>query len=603
MVWRQWRDRSIEARLKRASYVVVSFHILQTFLKIIKESGRLKKERMLNVAKPFSGLQREMYLKKMTQRELDVLVIGGGITGAGIALDAVSRGMKTGLVEMQDFAAGTSSRSTKLVHGGLRYLKQLEFNIVKESGQERAIVFENAPHVTQPEWMLLPLLKGGTYGKLATSVGLKMYDTLAGVRKHERRRMLNRKETLEKEPLLRDDEKLKGGGYYVEYKTDDARLTLEVIKEAVYRGAQAVNYTKAENLLYENGKVVGARVTDSRTGETYDIRAKHVVNAAGPWVDDLREKDGSKQGKYLHLTKGVHIVLDQAKFPLRQAVYFDTEDDGRMVFAIPRRNKAYVGTTDTYYEGDIANPRMTEADMDYLIKAANFMFPSKQITREDVESSWSGLRPLIHEEGKSASEISRKDETFISESGLISIAGGKLTGYRKMAERIIDRIAKQEGIKKKCITDKIVLSGGDVGGSDKLQSFVSGAVEKGVSLGLSVEEAEVLSELYGSNVLRVYEIMETQGEEAKNYGLSEGIYASLVYGVEEEMVYSPIDFLNRRTSALFFNMPYVQKYKHGVLRYMAHRFNWADEELDKHIEMLEEEIYYAKNPVKTEENN
>ncbi|WP_147803103.1 glycerol-3-phosphate dehydrogenase/oxidase [Alkalicoccus halolimnae] len=555
------------------------------------------------MAKPFSALQREKYLKKMSQTELDVLVIGGGITGAGIALDAVTRGLKTGLVEMQDFAAGTSSRSTKLVHGGLRYLKQLEFKIVKETGQERAIVYENAPHVTKPEWMLLPIVKGGTYGKAATSVGLKVYDTLAGVNKHERRQMLSREQTLEKEPLLRDDDSLKGGGYYVEYKTDDARLTLETLKEAVYRGATAVNYAKAEHLIYENGKVVGARITDRRTGETHDIRAKHVVNAAGPWVDELREKDGSKQGKYLYLTKGVHIVVDQSKFPLKQAVYFDTEDDGRMVFAIPRGKKAYIGTTDTHYVDDIATPRMTEADMDYLIKAANYMFTTQKITREDVESSWSGLRPLIHEEGKKASEISRKDETFISETGLISIAGGKLTGYRKMAERIIDRIVKEEGIKKKCVTHKIKLSGGEVGGSQKLTSFVKNAAEIGVSLGLSAEEAEHLANLYGSNVTRVFEILETQGEEAKNYGLSPGVFASLVYGIEEEMVYSPIDFLNRRTSALFFDIDYVQKYKDGVIRYMAGRFNWTSAEIDSHITMLEEEIYFAKNPVATKEKN
>ncbi|NJP36664.1 glycerol-3-phosphate dehydrogenase/oxidase [Alkalicoccus luteus] len=553
------------------------------------------------MAKPFSALQRETYLQNMSRKEMDVLVIGGGITGAGIALDAVSRGFKTGLVEMQDFAAGTSSRSTKLVHGGLRYLKQLEFKIVKETGQERAIVYENAPHVTKPEWMLLPIVKGGTYGKLATSVGLKTYDTLAGVRRHERRQMLNKEKTLAKEPLLRE-EHLKGGGYYVEYKTDDARLTLETIKEAVHRGANAVNYTKAENLLYENGKVVGARVTDLRTGEHHDIRAKHVVNAAGPWVDDMREKDKSKQGKYLYLTKGVHIVVDQSRFPLKQAVYFDT-DDKRMVFAIPRAGKTYIGTTDTHYIGDIATPRMTDADLDYLIRAANYTFPDVNITREDVESSWTGLRPLIHEEGKSASEISRKDETFISESGLISIAGGKLTGYRKMAERIVDYVAKQEGSRKKCTTDKMKLSGGDVGGSDKLESFIQQAVEEGVKLGLSVAEAERLSNLYGSNVMRVFEILELQGEEAKIYGLPAGVFASLVYGIEEEMVYSPIDFFNRRTAALFFDIDFVQRYKDNVLKYMAVRFNWTEEELDYHISVLEEEIYYARNPVPAIEKN
>ncbi|WP_280768744.1 glycerol-3-phosphate dehydrogenase/oxidase [Salipaludibacillus daqingensis] len=554
------------------------------------------------MAKPFSAVQREAYLQQMTEKELDLLVIGGGITGAGIALDATTRGLSTGLVEMQDFAAGTSSRSTKLVHGGLRYLKQFEFKIVAEVGKERAIVYENAPHVTNPEWMMLPIIQGGTFGKFATSLGLKVYDFLAGVKRSERRNMLSKKETLDKEPLLRQD-MLKGGGVYVEYKTDDARLTLEILKEAIYRGTVATNYTKAENLLYEDGKVVGAKVTDLVTGETYDIRAKKVVNAAGPWVDELREKDNSKKGKYLYLTKGVHIVIDQARFPLKQAVYFDTEDDGRMIFAIPRGGKTYVGTTDTHYLEDIASPHMTEKDLDYLIDATNYMFPSVQLKREDVESSWTGLRPLIHEEGKSASEISRKDEIFESHSGLLSIAGGKLTGYRKMAERIVDIVGKELGVKEKCSTAGITLSGGDVGGSDKLDSFVREWTKKGKELGLSEAEAKRLSNLYGSNVKRVFEIIETVGNESKHYNLPASVYASLIYGIEEEMVVSPIDFFNRRTSALFFDIAYVKEWKTGVIKYMKDRFHWSEEELDKHIAILEEELYYAANPVETREKN
>ncbi|AOM82406.1 glycerol-3-phosphate dehydrogenase/oxidase [Salisediminibacterium beveridgei] len=554
------------------------------------------------MVKPFSALQRKGYLEQMANEELDILVIGGGITGAGIALDAVDRGLHTGLVEMQDFAAGTSSRSTKLVHGGLRYLKQLDFKVVSETGKERAIVYENAPHVTNPEWMMLPIIKGGTFGKTATSVGLRVYDLLAGVRRKERRKMLSKDETMQREPLLRTD-KLKGGGVYVEYKTDDARLTLETVKAAVERGALATNYTKAERLIYEQGKVKGAVVKDLESGESYEIKAKKVVNAAGPWVDELREQDGSKTGKYLYLTKGIHIVFDKSRFPLKQAVYFDTEDDGRMIFAIPRGNKTYVGTTDTYYNEEIAHPRMTEEDLDYVINAANYMFPNLRLTRADAESSWTGLRPLIYEEGKSASEISRKDETFESESGLLSIAGGKLTGYRKMAERIIDIVAKQQGIKTKCRTDKIVLSGGEVGGSAQLDAFIAEKTEAGKKLGLSEAVANRLAHLYGSNVDRVYEIMETTGDEGENYGLPRDVFAALIYGIEEEMVVAPIDFFNRRTSALFFDIDYVNQWKDGVMQYMKTRFGWTEKQVETHKQYLEEEIYYAANPVETREAN
>ena len=288
----------------------------------------------------FSNKNRNQFIDTMKNEKFDVLIIGGGITGAGIALDGTTRGMKVALVEMQDFAAGTSSRSTKLVHGGLRYLKQFHVKQVAEVGKERAIVYENGPHVTTPEWMLLPFHKGGTFGKFMTSIGLRMYDFLAGVKKNERRYMLTADQTIEKAPLVKKQDLL-GGGIYVEYRTDDARLTMEVMKAAVQKGATALNYSKVVNLVYDNGKVVGAVVEDQLTKEQYEIRATKVVNATGPWVDTIREKDNSKKGKVLRLTKGVHIVIDQSKFPLKQAVYFDTPD-GRMIFAIPRDGKAYV---------------------------------------------------------------------------------------------------------------------------------------------------------------------------------------------------------------------------------------------------------------------
>ncbi|RBW69364.1 glycerol-3-phosphate dehydrogenase [Bacillus taeanensis] len=557
------------------------------------------------MAKPFSGLQRSVTINNMASEDLDLLVIGGGITGAGILLDAAVRGMNAGLIEMQDFAAGTSSRSTKLVHGGLRYLKQLEVKLVAEVGKERAIVYENAPHVTTPEWMMLPLIQGGTFGKFSTSLGLYVYDVLAGVKRHERRQMLGRTETLKREPLLRKDG-LKSSGYYVEYRTDDARLTLEIIKEAVARGAKAVNYVKAEELLYENGKLVGVRAVDQLTGESRDIRAKKIVNAAGPWVDEIREKDQSKKGKHLRLTKGVHLVIDQSRFPLKNAVYFDTPNgDKRMVFAIPRDGKTYVGTTDTNYTKNPVHPRMTVEDRDYILSAVNYMFPEVNLKPEDVESSWAGLRPLIHEEGKDPSEISRKDEIFLSDSGLITIAGGKLTGYRKMAERTVDLAAAQlkdegKGSYSGCSTEKIKLSGGDVGGSAKFESFFKEKVREGITLGLAQEEAQKLVQRYGSNSSRVYEIIRTVGEEAKFHNLSLEVFVSLVYGIEEEMVAAPIDFFNRRTSALYFDINWVRKWKDPVIDYMAQRFNWKEEEKSAHMEKLNQYVHDASTAIPTE---
>lgn len=548
----------------------------------------------------FSNLHREELVHRLRTAQYDVLVIGGGITGAGIALDAQTRGMKTALVEMQDFAAGTSSRSTKLVHGGLRYLKQFEIKMVAEVGKERAIVYENGPHVTTPEWMLLPIHKGGTFGKFTTSIGLMVYDFLAGVKKSERRTMLSTEDTLAREPLIKKAG-LKGGGYYVEYRTDDARLTIEVLKAAVAKGAVALNYSKVMNLVYENGKVVGARVQDQLTGEEYEVRAKKIVNATGPWVDNIREMDHSKKGKTLQLSKGIHLVIDQSRFPLKQAVYFDTPD-GRMVFAIPRDGKAYVGTTDTFYNEDAVNPNMTVSDREYMIKAINYMFPEVQLSEQDVESSWAGVRPLIYEEGKSASEISRKDEIWVSDSGLITIAGGKLTGYRKMAEVIVDILAEkfhtEEGRNvPTCRTKHLPISGGDVGGSANFNAYISTHMNKGLEIGLSKEEAERLARTYGSNINRVFELLAANKDDAGKYDLPLDLLARLIYAIEDEMAATPIDFLNRRTGAILFDIETVQKWKQQVITYMAARFNWTEQDIENYTLAVEDALKACVIPV------
>ncbi|MBS2771150.1 FAD-dependent oxidoreductase [Anoxybacillus rupiensis] len=550
--------------------------------------------------KPVFAQQRQEILREVAGKTFDVIIIGGGITGAGIALDATARGMSAVLFEMQDFAAGTSSRSTKLVHGGLRYLKQLEVKLVAEVGKERAIVYENGPHVTSPEWMLLPIYKGGTFGKWSTSIGLRIYDYLADVKKSERRTMLTASQTMEKEPLLKQ-EGLLGGGYYVEYRTDDARLTIEVMKKAVECGAKALNYAKVNAFIYEKGRAVGVSVVDQITGKSYQVFAKKIINATGPWVDTLREKDHSLKGKHLILSKGIHLVFDKSRFPLKQAIYFDTSD-GRMVFAIPRDGKTYVGTTDTFYEGDLAHPKMTVEDRDYLLRAIHDMFPTVGITAEDVESSWAGLRPLIHEVGKSPSEISRKDEIWTADSGVITIAGGKLTGYRKMAETIVDRVAqllKEEGNASfsPCQTKKLPISGGDFGGSAHMETFVAKKAEQGEKAGLSRKQAERLARLYGTNVDRVFELAVQLKKEAAELQLPVDVLASLQYGLEEEMVVKPEDFFIRRTGALFFNIHFVRQWKESVIHYMAKTLEWSEAEQHQYQKELETYLHDAVTPV------
>ena len=458
---------------------------------------------------PFSNLNRKKTTKEIAKAKYDLVVIGGGITGGGIALDAASRGLKVLLLEKGDFASGTSSKSTKLIHGGLRYLKQFDFWLVKEVGSERAIVHKLAPHLVLPEKMLLPLIEGGSYGKWLTSVGLKVYDILAQVSGDDKRKMLEKKEAMALEPLL-PKKKIKGAGYYAEYRTDDARLTLENIKTSLKYGAKALNYAEVKDFLYKDDIVNGVTFTDLLTGEDISVEAEYVINAAGPWVDDLRSINHSKKGKRLHLTKGVHLVFPHKKLPVKQSVYFDVPD-GRMIFAIPRGKITYVGTTDTNYNSDKDKVETELADAIYLIAAVNNMFPDIELEMSDIESSWAGLSPLIHEEGKSASELSRKDEIFTSDTGLISIAGGKLTGYRKMAERVINRIAKkmEEEEDRKlpdCQTDTIPLCGSEFKKFRQVKKYIDEVFARLEPDGFSKYDAWYLVTNYGAQTDIILEL-------------------------------------------------------------------------------------------------
>ncbi|TYP99828.1 homodimeric glycerol 3-phosphate dehydrogenase (quinone) [Tenacibaculum adriaticum] len=543
----------------------------------------------------FSFFNRENIKKELQSNEFDILIIGGGITGAGIALDAASRGMKVALIEKNDFASGTSSKSTKLIHGGLRYLKQFDFWLVKEVGTERAIVHKLAPHLVIPDKMILPLIEGGTYGSWLTSIGLKVYDVLASVEGDDKRRMLDKEEALKKEPLL-PEEILSGAGYYAEYRTDDARLTIEVLKTASHYDAEILNYTEATEFLYHKKRVGGVKAKDVFTDETYNIRAKYVVNAGGPWVDDLREINNSKTGSRLHLTKGVHLVVPFEKLPVKQSVYFDIPD-GRMMFAIPRGKVTYFGTTDTNYNKDLDSVETGLVDALYLISAVNNMFPNIELTLEDIQSSWAGLRPLIHEEGKSASELSRKDEIFVSDTELISIAGGKLTGYRKMSERIVDLVTKK--YKKKyetefdsIQTEDIVLTGGPFKNYKSVNLYIKQVFKQIKKDGLTKQNAEYLVHNYGKQT----DIVLDKFDEIKEKDIEKRlIKAEVWFTIQHEMTCTPSDFFMRRTGRLFFDKPSVDKYKELVLEEFSKYFNWDTHTAEKHQQELEKKIDLAVN--------
>lgn len=534
----------------------------------------------------FSITDRPGTIHKLISERYDLLVIGGGITGAGIALDAASRGIKTALIEKNDFAFGTSSRSTKLIHGGLRYLKQLEFGLVKEVGSERAIVHKLAPHMVIPEKMLLPLSEKRGLGYLLTSIGLKIYDWLAGVKPEDQRRMLTKQQTLKYEPLLRKDD-VKGGAIYAEYRTDDARLTLAIIKTALVNGADVLSYCKAEDFIYDNDVLAGVKVADQLSFLKFEIFARTIVNAAGPWVDELREINKSKEGKHLHLTKGVHIVVPHAKFPVKQAIYFSV-DDVRMIFAIPRGRTTYIGTTDTSYDGDKNEVYTSAEDATYLIQAVNMNFPSVSLKLSDIESSWAGLRPLIYEEGKSASELSRKDEIFESPTGLISIAGGKLTGYRKMAERVVNLVVKKyfdDKLLSECKTDEIKLSGSAFNSIKEVKKFTASVAEKLKEFNLPPYIPQYLVENYGQQVVLIFDLWSDRNiNEDPDLSL---LKAELAFCVKYEMVCSLQDFFTRRTGLMNFNIGRVVKWKKDIAETCRMLLQWDEEKVLEELKSLD----------------
>lgn len=535
-----------------------------------------------------SSFDRAAVIARLKSEQFDVLIVGGGITGAGIALDAAARGLKTGLIEKHDFAFGTSSRSTKLIHGGLRYLKQLEFALVKEVGSERAIVHQLAPHLVVPEKMLLPLYEQKGLGYWLTSVGLKIYDWLAGVKEEDRRRMLTKPQTTRLEPLLKPDD-IKGGAIYAEYRTDDARLTIEVAKRAREHGATVINYVGARDFLYEKGRVSGVVAEDALTGENFRVSALVVINATGPWVDELRELNNSRKGNYLHLTKGVHVVVPYHRFAVRQAIYFDVQD-GRMIFAIPRGRVTYIGTTDTDYVDDKNMVTASAEDARYLLRAVNETFPSVHLTLADIESSWAGLRPLIHEEGKSASELSRKDEIFESETGLISIAGGKLTGYRKMAERVVDRIIGQSFEDRDltaCFTDRIYLGGERLSTDAEVKKYTQEVAGRVEGLGLKGMEGSYLVHLYGKQADEIIGYCEKHVHEDAEVGLA---LAELWFALHHEMITTLSDFLVRRTGLLYFNMHRMVKIMEPVLQSMAQQLKWELPRIDEERQVMKQLI-------------
>ena len=503
------------------------------------------------MAASFSSATRAAALRELAGTPVDLLVIGGGITGAGIARDAAMRGLRTGLVEAVDFAAGTSSRSSKLIHGGLRYLQQGDVALVREAATERAVLRRIAPHLAQPLRIVMPTYRMTTQVKL--KAGLFMFEKLAPVDADERHRMCDHDEALAAEPLLAPTD-LHGAAMFTEYLTDDARLVLANVLAAHAAGALLANH--AEVIGLERERVT---VRDALSGESFVVHARVVVNAAGPWVDQVRRHAGALSGRQLQLTKGIHLVVPERLLPLRHCVIM-TARDKRSIFVVPRDGMVYIGTTDTFYVSPTLVPEVTREDAEYLLEATNRTFRDTRLTTADVTGTWSGLRPLLAEEGKSPSEISRRDEIMVDDAtGLVTIAGGKLTAYRRMAERIVDlvftRLGRRAG---PCRTDQAPLVGGEAPPPVLPATLSPGARGR-------------LGRLYGSTCAALL----ARDPSARTVpGLPDVLAAEIDHAIDAEMALTLEDVLERRTRALLFDPQQGLGGVEAVAATMASRLAW-----------------------------
>ena len=529
----------------------------------------------------FTKSNRAKIIEQCKEDLFDILIVGGGITGAGIALDAVSRGLSVLLVEKVDFAEGTSSKSTKLVHGGLRYLKNLEFKLVKDAGRERAVLYQNAPHIVYPQEMILPIYKENKYGKLLTSFALWIYDSLAGVEPKYKKKNLSRIQLIKKIPLLKEDG-LKGGISYYEYRTKDSRLVIENIKKANELGAVALNYVELIQIETQKDKTVSAKLFDKISQQEIRCKSKVIVNATGAWADEILNKNQISNKKLIFPSKGIHIVFDKVNFPIHKSIYIEI-DDGRMIFAIPSGNKVYVGTSDDEYKGNLDNPFAIEQEVDYLLNAINH-YLKKNLSKDKIEISWAGIRPLINKNSKKIDSISRKEEIIVHNKNVVSVLGGKLTAYRLMAENAIDKILPLLGKQVKnspSQTKEIPLAGAEFGFGKievhKLVAYEETLFYQAYQLNATTELIHNLFNTYGKNLEIIIERAFDIYNKIENRTLV-WLEAEIWYVVNFEMLLSLSDFMIRRTDRFFLQQKESTKELDDIMKILSRELNLSENE-------------------------
>lgn len=552
----------------------------------------------------FSWRSRLASLERFRREVFDVLIIGGGITGAGLALDAAARGLKTALVEKRDFAAGTSSRSTKLIHGGLRYLEQFDVTLVREALLERSVLARIAPHQTEAFPFVIPIYtdRRRNYDHpLMMRAGLFLYDLLAGRQNFARHRRLSREEALRLAPQL-DPNGLKGAFLYYDALTNDSRLVVEIVKAANQHGAAIANYAKVENYLRDaEGKITGARLLDELGGEPIELRARVTINATGVWMEEMIRLDGgSADGlkKKLRPAKGIHLTVAADRLRVDAAWLIPSLTGHRFYFVVPWEGRVNIGTTDTDYSGGKDFPQAEHEEVAEILNAVNSYFPEANLDTSDVISAWAGLRPLISDaDAKDTTKVSRKEEMIETADGLISIGGGKLTTYRAMAEHGIDLALKRLGNSFAAATTKgIPISGGEMSRVELDQT----AKQLAAHYNLPIDVTRHLAFGYGSNFDALIRLM--LDDESLRERLIDDlpvVKAEIVYAARHELAISLTDALTRRTRLAMLAGAAALDCAPVAAELMAGELGWSEGETARQLELFAVEFareYQAGRP-------
>ncbi|UOK42678.1 MULTISPECIES: glycerol-3-phosphate dehydrogenase/oxidase [Flavobacterium] len=477
-------------------------------------------------------MNREEQLSKLKQNpEWDVIIIGGGASGLGIALDSASRGYKTVLVEAVDFAKGTSSRSTKLAHGGIRYLEQLDIALIREALKERELMLKNAGHLVKSQAFVIPVYSrlNGYY----FSTGLKIYDLLAGSTCFGSSQSISKEKTIELLPTIAQ-KGLQSGILYHDGQFDDALYAINLARTAIEKGACLLNYAKAFDILKNNeNQISGITIEDQETGEKYDLKGKAVINATGVFTNDIMSLDSSRNKKFVIPSQGIHLVFDKSFLPSENALLIPKTRDGRVLFMVPWHDKVIVGTTDTPVDEPSLEPKPLETEINFILETAqNFL--SKKPQRSDVLSVFAGLRPLAlpKKEGQDPKEISRNHQIIVSDSGLISVIGGKWTTYRKIAEDVVDKVIEIHHLPKtECKTRNIAIHGHTTVTESERKNHLS---------------------VYGTDISELLKLQETEPElKEKLHPDYPNTLSEVVWSIRNEMARTVEDILARRLRLLF----------------------------------------------------